>query len=149
MALTALQQLQQLMPPLDGQPIDLLLTLYIALAVLAVRLLSEKLFLPPLTRAFKQRLQGAASEPAKVKKQAYNVFNNTFIALSALFMTAWAWHVTAYNNGGCTVLRTEPCLSSWPDIPVTRQFKLVWLTVFGFYLYEMICTALGVGAVLR
>jgi hypothetical protein len=63
------QQLQQLMPPLEGQPVDMLLTLYIALGVLAVRLISEKLLLPPLIAAFKARLQGSDSEPYKIRKR--------------------------------------------------------------------------------
>jgi hypothetical protein len=53
------------------------------------------------------------------------------------------------DNGGCTPFSTHACLAGWPHISVSRQFKLVWLTVFGFYLYEMICTALRVGCLLR
>jgi hypothetical protein len=63
------QQLQQLMPQLDGEPVDMLLALYIALGVLAVRLISEKLLLPPLNAAFKARLQGSDSEPYKIRKR--------------------------------------------------------------------------------
>jgi hypothetical protein len=76
------QQLQQLMPPLEGQPVDMLLTLYIALGVLAVRLISEKLLLPPLTAAFKARLQGSDSEPYKIRKRVS--FTATFIHLQLL-----------------------------------------------------------------
>jgi hypothetical protein len=50
--------------------------------------------------------------------------------------------VTITGNGGCTALQTEPCLANWPEIPMSMQFRLVWLTIFGFYLYEMIGTAL-------
>lgn len=139
------QQMQQLMPPLEGEPIDLLLVLYISVAVLAVRIVCDKLFIPPMARFFKAR--SPAGKDAY--KQAYNVFNNAFIATSAAFMTSWAWYVTMYDNGGCTPFNTKPCLDNWPNISVSRQFKLVWLTVFGFYGYEMLGTALGVGCVLR
>ncbi|KAF6259377.1 TLC domain-containing protein [Scenedesmus sp. NREL 46B-D3] len=141
-------QLQWLMPPLEGQPVDMLLSLYIALSILAVRLASEKLLLPPLNAALKARLQGSDSNPSKIRKRAYNCFNNSFIAASSLLMTTWAWHVTMTDNGGCTPFSTGACLAGWPHISVSRQFKLVWLTVFGFYLYEMICTALRVGCLL-
>jgi hypothetical protein len=63
------QQLQQLMPPLEGQPVDMLLSLYIALGVLAVRLVSERLLLPPLNAALKARLQGSESNPSKIRKR--------------------------------------------------------------------------------
>eukprot|EP00878_Enallax_costatus_P005205 GHUV01005470.1.p1 GENE.GHUV01005470.1~~GHUV01005470.1.p1 ORF type:complete len:166 (+),score=19.57 GHUV01005470.1:359-856(+) len=136
--------LQQLMPPLQGDPIDLLLVLYVSVAVLVVRIVTDNLFVPPLARFFKAR------SPAEkdTRKQAYNVFNNLYIATSAAFMTAWAWYVTLYDNGGCTPLHTKACLDHWPNIPVSRQFKLVWLTIFGFYGYEMLGTALGVGCIL-
>ncbi|WIA37506.1 hypothetical protein OEZ86_014418 [Tetradesmus obliquus] len=136
------------MPPLEGQPVDMLFALYVALGVLAVRLASERLLLPALNSAFKARLQGEDSNPSKIRKRAYNCFNNSFIAASSLLMTSWAWHVTMTDNGGCTPFSTHSCLAGWPAISVSRQFKLVWLTVFGFYLYEMICTALRVGCVL-
>lgn len=146
MALAVLsQQMQQLLPPLEGEPVDLLLVLYISVVVLVIRVACDRLFIPPLGRFFKAR--SPAGKDAY--KQAYNVFNNAFIATSAAFMTTWAWYVTMYDNGGCTPFNTKPCLSNWPDIPVSRQFKLVWLTVFGFYGYEMLGTALGVGYVLR
>eukprot|EP00775_Hariotina_reticulata_P013306 gene13306-13435_t len=136
-----------LTPPLDGSVTDLLLPLYIALVVLVVRVCSEQLLLGPLTRILKPT-SSFSNDPNKLRKQAYNVFNNTFIAVSAALMTAWAWQVTLTGNGGCTPVHTEPCLADWPNIPMTMQFRLVWLTIFGFYLYEMIGTALRVGCVL-
>eukprot|EP00879_Flechtneria_rotunda_P007515 GHRR01007884.1.p1 GENE.GHRR01007884.1~~GHRR01007884.1.p1 ORF type:complete len:307 (+),score=69.47 GHRR01007884.1:289-1209(+) len=145
MSAQLLSRLQQFMPPLKGEPIDLLLPLYIAIAVLFVRVASEALIIPPLNRVFKA---SSSANPAKVQKQAKNVFNNTFIALSSGLMTAWAWYVTLYENGGCTPLHPKACLADWPNIPVTHQFRLVWLTIFGFYLYEMIGTALRIGCVL-
>jgi hypothetical protein len=63
------QKLQQLMPPLDGEPVDMLLSLYIALGVMAVRLVSERLLLPPLNAAMKARLQGDESNPSKIRKR--------------------------------------------------------------------------------
>lgn len=63
------QQLQQLMPPLEGQPVDMLFALYVALGVLAVRLASERLLLPALNSAFKARLQGEDSNPSKIRKR--------------------------------------------------------------------------------
>lgn len=133
------------MPPLEGEPVDLLLVLYISVLVLVIRVVSDNAFLPPLARFFKSRAP-SGSDPQKL---AYNVFNNMFIATSAGVMTVWAWYVMLFDNGGCTPFNTKPCLANWPDISVSRQFKLVWLTVFGFYGYEMLGTALGVGCVLR
>ncbi|KAF8065913.1 protein phosphatase 2C 68 [Scenedesmus sp. PABB004] len=151
MGLRALQRmgdaLGAIMPPLEGEPIDMLLPLYIALGVLALRVVSERLIAPRLFAAFKLRLKGDDSAE-KARKAAFNVFNNSFIAASSLLMTGWLWHATAFANHGCTPFNTKPCLVGWPDLPVTREFKLVWLTVFGFYLYEMIGTALRVGCVL-
>jgi hypothetical protein len=79
-----------LTPPLDGSVADLLLPLYIALVVLVVRVCSEHLLLGPLASMLKPTSK-FSNDPTKLRKQAYNVFNNTFIALSAAFMTTWAW----------------------------------------------------------
>ncbi len=148
MATSALSSLRLLLPPLEGEPVDLLLVAYIAIGVLVLRVVMERLMLPTLTRFFATRLKGTASE-GKGGRTATNVFNNVFIATSSFAMTAWAWHATATANGGCTPFNTAPCLRDWPDLPVTLEFKLVWLTIFGFYAYEMLGTALGIGCVLR
>lgn len=122
--------LAQLLPPLQGDPVDVLLALHIALAVLLVRLVSERLALPALSRALARRgSAAAAADPKALRKRAYNTFNNSFIAASSLLMSAWAWVVTLTDNGGCTPLSTDACLAGWPAIPVAHQFRLVWLTV--------------------
>ena len=137
------QQLQKLIPPLEGKPVDLLVPLYIGLTVLALRLLAEKTVLP----VFKRLLKPYAP-PEKLDKTAFKVFENVFTSSFCGTLAVWAWYVTLFDNGGCTPFNTKPCLSTWPDVPLTRQFQLVWLSIAGYYTYEMIGTALRVGCIL-
>jgi ceramide synthetase len=123
--------------------VDLLLALYIGLVVLALRLLAESTVLP----YFKRLLKPYAS-PERLDKTAFKVFENVFTSSFCGSLAVWAWYVTLYDNGGCTPFHTAPCLSTWPDVPLTRQFQLVWLSIAGYYTYEMIGTALRVGCIL-
>lgn len=138
------QPLQKLLPPLHGEPVDLLLTLYIGLVVLALRLAAERSILPVFKRALKPY-----AAPDKLDKTAFKVFENAFTCTFCGTLAVWAWYVTLFDNGGCTPFHTKSCLSTWPDVPLTRQFQLVWLSMAGYYTYEMIGTALGVGAILN
>lgn len=138
------QPLQRLVPPLEGEPVDLLLPLYIGLAVLALRLLSERTVLP----LFKRLLKPYAA-PERLDKTAFKVFENAFTCAFSGTLAVWAWYVTLFDNGGCTPFTTKPCLSTWPDVPLTRQFQLVWLSIGGYYTYEMIGTLLRVGCILN
>lgn len=132
-----------LLPPLQGEPVDLLLSLYIGLAVFAVRLLADRTVLP----LFKRFLKPYAA-PEHLDKTAFKVYENVFTSLFCGVLAVWAWYVTLFDNGGCTPFNTKPCLSTWPDVPLTRQFQLVWLSVGGYYTYEMIGTMLRVGCIL-
>lgn len=138
------QSVQRLIPPLNGEPVDLLLALYIGLGVLALRLLAERTVLPMFKRALKPY-----AAPDRLDKTAFKVFENAFTCTFCGTLAVWAWYVTLYDNGGCTPFNTKPCLSTWPDVPLTRQFQLVWLSIGGYYTYEMIGTLLRVGVILN
>lgn len=138
------QQLHRLIPPLEGGPVDLLLSLYIGLTVLVLRLLAERTVLP----LFKSLLKPYAA-PEKLDKTAFKVFENVFTSTFCGTLAVWAWYVTLNDNGGCTPFNTKPCLSTWPDVPLTKQFQLVWLSIGGYYTYEMIGTFLRVGCILN
>jgi hypothetical protein len=148
MATTLLQRLpqtlQQLVPPLEGGPIDLLFPLYFGLGVLVLRLLAERTILPWFKRALKPY-----AAPDRLDKAAFKVFENAFTSTFCGTLAVWAWYVTLNDNGGCTPFNTKPCLSTWPDVPLTRQFQLVWLSIGGYYTYEMIGTLLRVGCILN
>jgi hypothetical protein len=138
------QPLQHLVPALEGGPEDLLISLYFGLTVLALRLAAEKTVLP----AFKRLLKPYAA-PDRLDKTAFKVFENAFTSTFCFTLAVWAWHVTLFDNGGCTPFSTKACLSTWPDVPLTRQFQLVWLSIGGYYTYEMIGTVLRVGCILN
>lgn len=138
------QPLQQLVPPLEGGPIDLLFPLYFGLGVLVLRLLAERTVLPWFKRVLKPY-----AAPDRLDKTAFKVFENAFTSTFCGTLAVWAWYVTLYDNGGCTPFNTKPCLSTWPDVPLTRQFQLVWLSIGGYYTYEMIGTLLRVGCILN
>jgi hypothetical protein len=112
--------------------------------VLALRLAAEKTVLP----AFKRLLKPYAA-PDRLDKTAFKVFENAFTSTFCFTLAIWAWHVTLFDNGGCTPFSTKVCLSTWPDVPLTRQFQLVWLSIGGYYTYEMIGTVLRVGCILN
>jgi len=137
------QLLHKLIPPLEGKPVDLLLSLYIGLVVLALRLIAERTVLP----VFRRLLKPYAS-PDRLDKTAFKVFENVFTSTFCGTLAIWAWYVTLNDNGGCTPFNTKPCLSTWPDVPLTKQFQLVWLSIGGYYTYEMIGTTFRIGCVL-
>lgn len=138
------QPLQKLIPPLEGGPEDLLISLYFGLAVLVLRLIAERTVLPSFKRALKPY-----AAPERLEKTAFKVFENVFTSTFCGTLAVWAWYVTLFDNGGCTPFNTKPCLSTWPDVPLTRQFQLVWLSIGGYYTYEMIGTVLRVGCILN
>lgn len=61
----------------------------------------------------------------------------------------YAWVVTLGFNGGCKPWDTRTCLQGWPDHPVDLQQRWYMLLMFGYYLYEMIGTAVNVGTKLK
>jgi ceramide synthetase len=138
------QALQALVPPMDGGKADLLLSLYIGVGVLFVRLAAEAVVLP----AFRHALKPYVS-PERLNRTAFKVFENAFTCSFSGSLAVWAWYVTLRDNGGCTPFHTKPCLSMWPDVPLTSQFQLVWLSIAGYYTYEMIGTALRLGGILQ
>lgn len=138
------QPLQKLIPPLEGEPVDLLFPLYFGLGVLALRLIAERTVLPWFKRVLKPY-----AAPDRLDKTAFKVFENAFTSTFCGTLAVWAWYVTLFDNGGCTPFNTKPCLSTWPDVPLTRQFQLVWLSIGGYYTYEMIGTVLRMGCILN
>jgi ceramide synthetase len=136
--------LPQLIPPLDGGRADLLLSVYIGIAFLALRLIAERTVLPACRRALKPY-----AAPDRLRSTAFKVFDNTFTATFCGILTLWAWYVTLFDNEGCTPFSTKTCLGTWPDVPLTRQFQLVWLSIGGYYTYEMIGTVLQTGCILK
>lgn len=147
MSVTALLPL----PPLDGSNADMLFCLYLGLAILALRVLPERAVSAALSHALAaadRRVAPAKRSKRPLARRTALVFDNAFIAASSGIMVAWAWWVMLRANGGCTPATPRPCLEGWPGHPISAEFRLVWLTIAGFYTYEMIGTALHMGCVL-
>jgi hypothetical protein len=125
-----------LVPTMRGDLADLALPLYIAVLLLAARVWLERALLPALRRSL-ARIKGSPENAAVV-------FDDLFVAISAGALVAGGWVVMLRANGGCLPWRPATCLQGWPDHPVTPDFRLVWIFVAGFYLYEILGTVLGV-----
>lgn len=149
-ALTKYDLAQALLPRLDGSAKDMLLSLYSAVAFLALRLVAESIFLP-IVRSALRRYPTAAPDAKHINgkdKRAEKVFDDAYTSIAAGLLLTWSWHVMLTANGGCTPLHPFTCLKGWPHLPMTQEFKAFWLTMFGYYSYEMIGTAIGKGCVL-
>lgn len=119
---------------------DFTYTAWIALVMLAVRLVCERIFIPLIASAIK--------DPSK-KKKAADIFDDAFIACASAVLEAQAVASTLYFNGGCTPWSTDPCLVGWPDHGVNIFQRLYFIFMFQYYLYEMLGTALGMGTILK
>ncbi len=137
------QQLQELLTPrLDGSASDLLLCLYIGVALLGVRLVCERLLVRPTRAALK------SSGVANADKAGFKVFDDAYTAISSGAMVAWAWEVMLFHNGDCLPWHTSTCVAGWPNLPVTHEFRVFWLAMAGYYTSELLGTVLGCGTIL-
>jgi ceramide synthetase len=139
------------LPPLDGSSADMLFCLYLGMAILALRVLPEKAAATALSRvlaAADRRVPPGKRSRRPLARRTALFLDNAFISLSSGIMVSWAWWVMMRANGGCTPATPRPCLEGWPGHPMSPEFRLVWLTIAGFYTYEMIGTLLRMGCVL-
>lgn len=122
---------------------DFVVTIWIALAILAVRLPYERVLLPRIRKS----LEGARGPAAG--KAAFQVMDNIWIAFFSGTLSAFAWYATVAHNGGCMPWHPTACFRGWPDHPTTMEQRLFMILAFAYYLYELIGTAVGVGTRLK
>lgn len=125
-------------PGSQPQAIDFMASIYIALATFALRIVAEQLLMGPLRRRLKSARPGLETSAGKV-------FDDVWIAVFSGATTAFAWWVLLHYNGGCTPLHTAPCLQGWPNHPASKELRWAFQLMFGYYAYEMLCTAVGRG----
>ena len=135
----------RLAPPLDGSAKDLLLCLYQGLALIALRVATERFAVPRVRAALKRRFAaiGDAAGERDAARRAREVVDNAFLVAIIAPLSVWAWWVMLRHNGPCTPWAPKGCLVGWPEHPVAPQWRLWWLSVGGVYAGEMIGTALG------
>ncbi|GFR43619.1 hypothetical protein Agub_g4718 [Astrephomene gubernaculifera] len=122
---------------------DFVVTIWIALAILAVRVVFERSVIPGFRR-YLEKVKGPGGG-----KAAFPVLDNIWIAVFSGSLTAYAWWVTVRSNGGCTPWSTASCFAGWPEHPVSLSQRLYMVLAFAYYLYELMGTAAGLGTKLK
>ncbi|GIL70390.1 hypothetical protein Vretimale_3579 [Volvox reticuliferus] len=150
LAQTALQQLLHtyIIPNLatpGSKPnlIDFVVTIWIAAALLVLRLAYERAVVPRF-KGYLERVKGPGGG-----KAAFNVLDNLWIAFFAGSLTGFAWWVTVTDNGGCTPWSTNACFVGWPHHAVALGQRWYMVLAFAYYLYELFGTVLGLGTKLK
>jgi ceramide synthetase len=142
---------EALIPRFSGEQSDLIFCLYLGVVILAFRIISEAALTPLIAAhltASDAKLPESQRPSVSSSKRARKVFDNAFTSISSGIVTGWAWVVMLNHNGGCTPMHPDTCLKGWPKYPVSMQFRYMWLTLMGFYTYEMIGTAIRKGCIL-
>ncbi|KAG2445642.1 hypothetical protein HXX76_000252 [Chlamydomonas incerta] len=122
---------------------DFVVTIWIAAAILIVRIIFERAVIPGF-RAYLERIKGPGQG-----KAAFAILDNLWIATFAGGLTGFAWWVTVYQNGGCTPWSTWDCFGHWPNHPVMLSQRWYMVLSFAYYLYELVGTVLGCGTKLK
>eukprot|EP00798_Chlamydomonas_sp_ICE-L_P027127 gene27127-2356_t len=82
---------------------DFLHAIWIAIAFVAARLVSEYLLSPPLTKFLRWIKPGS-------ERHAGKIYDEFFMALAGIYTEALAIHVLIEANYGCRPWSTDPCL---------------------------------------
>ncbi len=147
-----------------GRTFDFVQTAGISLLLLAIRYVTERIFVgAPLAKGKK---------PSPQRKRQEAIYDNLFIAFFSALLEVHAVANTVFWNGGCTPWSTDACMVAWPNhrlvivqrcivsnaaviqisfdsSPHVPSPRLYFLFMFQYYLYEMIGTVIGVGTVLK
>lgn len=140
----------------DPHVSDLFVVLYVSLLLLALRLVADEVLVPVFQRALQlaeSHVKSSEAAPPEqdygLKKKAYRVWDDVWIALASGSLLVFSWVVVVGYNGGCTPWNTATCVRGWPHHIATKSSRWYYLISGGYYMYEMIGTALKVGTVLK
>lgn len=122
--------------------VDFVTSVYVAIALVLIRGVTESILVPKLEKYLIEIKAGDA-------KVAARSFDDAFIAACSLVVEAIALAAMFFGNYGCLPWSTEPCLGGWPHQEFNDIQRWHYLSMFGYYLSELISTALIKGGAIK
>lgn len=114
--------------------------------LLMVRLVLERVALPPLRRWSKARLAGVSG--ADPSTAAFKMFDDLYHTCVSTCFAVWCWTMLLTTETECTPWDTAHCLRGWPNHPKSTALLVYYAAYASVYVSELLGTLVGAGCML-